>query len=154
MQENEIKKYEMFRLGPDPYFIGYAAILLIPEIIALSIAGFSNNSIFGRLPFWLLTCLVLTMLASLATGIAYANHKADESKAKITPLLIVTGVIALAYVAISSIGTALYSATIIPLISLLIGFVGLGVMSIHRKNWVSLFFSAAFISFVIASVVL
>lgn len=142
----------MFRLGPDPYFIGYTAILLIPEIIALSIVGFSNDSIFGKLPFWLLTCMVLTMLASLATGIAYVNHKADESKAKITPLLIISGVIALAYVVISSIGTALYSTTIIPLISLLVGFVGLGVMSVHRKNWVALFTVALSLAFIITAV--
>lgn len=142
----------MFRLGPDPYFIGYTAILLIPEIIALSIVGFSNDSIFGKLPFWLLTCMVLTMLASLATGIAYVNHKADESKAKITPLLIISGVIALAYVVISSIGTALYSTTIIPLISLLVGFVGLGVMSVRRKNWVALFTVALSLAFIITAV--
>lgn len=142
----------MFRLGPDPYFIGYTAILLIPEIIALSIVGFSNDSIFGKLPFWLLTCMVLTMLASLATGIAYVNHKADESKAKITPLLIIAGVIALAYVVVSSIGTALYSTTIIPLISLLVGFVGLGVMSVHRKNWVALFTVALSLAFIITAV--
>lgn len=139
----------MFRLGPDPYFIGYAAILLIPEIVCLSIVGFSNDSIFGKLPFWLLTCMVLTMLASLATGIAYVNHKADEEKFKVTPTLIVAVVIALVYVVISSIGTALYSTTIIPLISLLIGFVGLAIMSIQRKNWVSLFFTALFIVFAI-----
>lgn len=144
----------MFRLGPDPYFIGYTAILLIPEIIALSIVGFSNDSIFGKLPFWLLTCMVLTMLASLATGIAYVNHKADESKTKITPLLIIAGVIALAYVVISSIGTALYSTTIIPLISLLVGFVGLAIMSIQRKNWVSLFFSTLFIVFAMLSLLI
>lgn len=142
----------MFRLGPDPYFIGYTAILLIPEIIALSIVGFSNDSIFGKLPFWLLTCMVLTMLASLATGIAYVNHKADESKAKITPLLIIAGVIALAYVVVSSIGTALYSTTIIPLISLLVGFVRLGVMSVHRKNWVALFTVALSLAFIITAV--
>lgn len=142
----------MFRLGPDPYFIGYAAILLIPEIVCLSIVGFSNDSIFGKLPFWLLTCMVLTMLASLATGIAYVNHKADESKAKITPLLIIAGVIALAYVVVSSIGTALYSTTIIPLISLLVGFVGLGVMSVHRKNWVALFTVALSLAFIITAV--
>lgn len=144
----------MFRLGPDPYFIGYTAILLIPEIIALSIVGFSNDSIFGKLPFWLLTYMVLTMLASLATGIAYVNHKADESKTKITPLLIIAGVIALAYVVISSIGTALYSTTIIPLISLLVGFVGLAIMSIQRKNWVSLFFSTLFIVFAMLSLLI
>ncbi len=126
--------------------------MLIPEIIALSIVGFSNDSIFGKLPFWLLTCMVLTMLASLATGIAYVNHKADESKAKITPLLIISGVIALAYVVISSIGTALYSTTIIPLISLLVGFVGLGVMSVHRKNWVALFTVALSLAFIITAV--
>ncbi len=154
MQENEIKKYEMFRLGPDPYFIRYAAILLIPEIVCLSIVGFSNDSIFGKLPFWLLTCMVLTMLASLATGIAYVNHKADESKTKITPLLIIAGVIALTYIVISSIGTALYNTSIIPLVSLLVGFVGFGLLSIHRKNWVAFFLSAIFISFVIASLVL
>lgn len=139
-------------MGPDPYFIGYAAILLIPEIVCLSIVGFSNDSIFGKLPFWLLTCMVLTMLASLATGIAYVNHKADESKAKITPLLIIAGVIALAYVVVSSIGTALYSTTIIPLISLLVGFVGLGVMSVHRKNWVALFTVALSLAFIITAV--
>ena len=144
----------MFRLGPDPYFIGYTAILLIPEIIALSIVGFSNDSIFGKLPFWLLTCMVLTMLASLATGIAYVNHKADESKTKITPLLIIAGVIALAYVVISSIGTALYNTTIILLISLLVGFVGLAIMSIQRKNWVSLFFSTLFIVFAMLSLLI
>lgn len=128
--------------------------MLIPEIIALSIVGFSNDSIFGKLPFWLLTCMVLTMLASLATGIAYVNHKVDESKAKITPLLIISGVIALAYVVISSIGTALYSTTIIPLISLLVGFVGLAIMSIQRKNWVSLFFSTLFIVFAMLSLLI
>lgn len=96
--------------------------------------------------------MVLTMLASLATGIAYVNHKADESKAKITPLLIISGVIALAYVVISSIGTALYSTTIIPLISLLVGFVGLGVMSVHRKNWVALFTVALSLAFIITAV--
>ncbi len=95
--------------------------------------------------------MVLSMLASLATGIAYVNHKADESKTKITPLLIIAGVIALAYVVISSIGTALYSNTIIPLISLLVGFVGLGVMSVHRKNWVSLVCSLLVVSFFIVS---
>lgn len=151
MQENEIKKYEMFRLGPDPYFIGYAAILLITEIICLSIVGFSNGSIYGRLPFWLLTRMVLSMLASLATGIAYVNHKADEEKFKVTPTLIVAVVIALVYVVISSIGTALYSTAIIPLVSLLIGFVGLGVMSVHRKNWVSLVCSLLVVSFFIVS---
>lgn len=98
--------------------------------------------------------MVLTMLASLATGIAYVNHKADESKAKITPLLIISGVIALAYVVISSIGTALYSTTIIPLISLLVGFVGLAIMSIQRKNWVSLFFSTLFIVFAMLSLLI
>lgn len=80
------------------------------------------------------------------------NHKADESKPKITPPLIIAGVIALAYVVISSIGTALYNTTIFPLVSLLIGFVGFGLLSIHRKNWVSLFFFVIFISFVIAGV--
>lgn len=98
--------------------------------------------------------MVLTMLASLATGIAYVNHKVDESKAKITPLLIISGVIALAYVVISSIGTALYSTTIIPLISLLVGFVGLAIMSIQRKNWVSLFFSTLFIVFAMLSLLI
>ncbi len=66
MQENEIKKYEMFRLGPDPYFIGYAAILLIPEIICLSSATtpYLENCPSGYLPAWFSPCSLLWRLAS------------------------------------------------------------------------------------------
>lgn len=113
---------EMFRYGPDPYFIMYAIALLIPEVIGLATNGLNEESIFGKLPYWLLTCMVVSMLASLITGIAFVNRKVGARKAKITPLLIIAGVTAIAYTTLTSIGTALYVSTTFPLISLIIGF--------------------------------
>ena len=97
MDELDVRRYEMFRCGPDPYFIGYGALLLIPEIIGLSIAGISNDSVFARIPYWLLTCMVVTMLASLITGIAFVNNKSDGKKFEISPLLSVASKIGLVY---------------------------------------------------------
>lgn len=148
------KEREMFRYGPDTYFIGYTAILLIPEIIGLAITGFNNNSIYGRLPYWLLTCLGLSMLASFATGIAYVNHKANETKVKLNPMFIIVGVIALIYVVTSSIGIALYNETIIPIIGITLGFLGMAILSIQRKNWVVLFFTSISLAFLLLSSIL
>lgn len=149
MQNVEIKKYEIFRLGPDPYFIGYTALLLIPEIIGLSITGISNDSIFSKLPFWILTCMVITMFASLITGIVFVNHKNDEKKFKITPLLIIASVIGITYAIVASIAFAMYGNTIFPLISMIIGFGGLTLLNIQRRNWISCIFSITIILFLI-----
>ena len=153
MQNEEIKKYEMFRLGPDPYFVGYTALLLIPEVIGLSITGISNNSIFSKLPFWLLTCMVITMFASIITGIAFVNHKNDERKSEITPLLIIVSIIGIAYAIVASIAFAMYGNTIFPFIALLIGFAGLSILSIKRKNWVSIFFSTFSLLFITFTII-
>lgn len=77
---------EMFRYGPDPYFIMYAIALLIPEIIELAVNGLNGESIFGKIPYWLLTCMVVSMLASLITGITFVNRKNDDGKLKIVPI--------------------------------------------------------------------
>ena len=149
IMENE---KEMFRYGPDPYFIMYAIALLIPEVIGLATNGLNEESIFGKLPYWLLTCMVVSMLASLITGIAFVNRKVGARKAKITPLLIIAGVTAIAYTTLTSIGTALYVSTTFPLISLIIGFLGLTLLGIQRNNWTSLFFSLSMLVLLIISI--
>lgn len=84
--------------------------------------------------------MVLTMLASLETGIAYVNHKADETKVKLNPMFIIVGVIALIYVVTSSIGIALYNETIIPIIGITLGFLGMAILSIQSTKLGSFIF--------------
>lgn len=98
--------------------------------------------------------MVLTMFASLETGIAYMNHKADETKVKLNPMFIIVRVIALIYVVTSSIGIALYNETIIPIIGITLGFLGMAILSIQRKNWVALFFTSISLAFLLLSSIL
>jgi len=148
IMENE---REMFRYGPDPYFVAYTVVLLIPEIIGLGINGLNEESIFGKIPYWLLTCMVVSMLASLITGIAFVNSKNAGATVKMTPSLVVTAFMSLIYLIVGSIAFALFKTTAFPSIVLLLGFIGLTVLSAKRNNWVAFFFSMLTLVLIIIS---
>ena len=139
---------EMFRYGPDPYFVAYAVVLLIPEIIGLAINGLNEESIFGKIPYWLLTCMVISMLASLITGIAFVNHKVDARKAKITPSIVIALISYAAYVVTVSVSFKAFETSVSPIIALLLRLVGLCSLCFNRKNWVAFFFSSMSLVFV------
>ena len=139
---------EMFRYGPDPYFIMYAIALLIPEVIGLATNGLNEESIFGKLPYWLLTCMVVSMLASLITGIAFVNRKNDDGKLKNVPSLVIMLVFCIAYAVAVTISFTVFETSMSPIIALLVGFIGLCSLSFNRKNWVAFFFSSMSLVFV------
>ena len=68
MDELDVRRYEMFQYGPNPYYIGYGLLLLMPEIIGLSINEISDDSVFVKIPYWLLTCIIIAMFASPSRG--------------------------------------------------------------------------------------
>ena len=129
----------MFRFGLDSYFIGYGVLLLIPEIIELSINIISDGSVFARIPFWLLTCMVVAMFVSLIIRTAFVNRKNGGRKFKATPVLAVAFIVGIVYAIVGSIAFVMLEITLLLLITLVVGFTGLVVLSIQRKNWVSFF---------------
>ena len=139
---------EMFRYGPDPYFVASTVVLLIPEIIGLAINGLNEESIFSKIPYWLLSCMVVSMLASLTTGIAFVNNKNDDGKLKIVPSLVIVLFFCVAYAVAISISFTVFKTSVSPIIALFVGFIGLCSLSFNRKNWVAFFFSSISLVFV------
>lgn len=78
----------------------------------------------------------------------------DERKIKVNPLLISTIVITLTYLVITFVKTRMYTNVI--MVNLVFLFLALGLVNlpIHRKNWISLMVSSAYLVFSVLTMVM
>lgn len=82
------------------------------------------------------------------------NINEDERKIKVNPLLISTIIITLTYLVITFVRMGMYTNVI--MVNLVFLFLALGLVSlpIHRKNWISLMVSSAYLVFSVLTMVM